>query len=105
MDPKHAQESKVREVLARQLFDNAGLTLATNLVNGVMWELVIWSSLGSTVVLGRYASLGLATLLRWRTVLANRRHDQTAVASGRLSTTTPWVPWRPASSGRRQASH
>jgi hypothetical protein len=84
MDPKHTQESKSREGLARLLFDNAGLALVTNLVNGVMWELVIWTSLGSSVVLGRYACLGLVTLQRWRTVLANHHCEQTEVASGRL---------------------
>ena len=77
MDPKHAQVLKVRKGLAHLLFDNAGLALVINLVNGLMWELVIWSSLGSTVVFGRYACLGLVTLLRWRTVLANRRCEQT----------------------------
>jgi hypothetical protein len=80
MNPMHAQESKVRKGLAPLHFDNAGLALVTNLVNGAMWELAIWTSLGSTVVLGRYACLGLASLQRWRTVLINRQDGQTGTA-------------------------
>ena len=84
MNPTQAQELEVREGLARLLFNNAGVALVTNLVNGVMWELVIWTSLGSTLVLGRYACLGMAILLRWRTTLADRRCAQTEAASGAL---------------------
>jgi diguanylate cyclase (GGDEF)-like protein/PAS domain S-box-containing protein len=84
MDPKLAQELKVREGLARLLFDNAGLALVTNLVNGVLWVLAIWSSLGPAQALGWYACLGLVTLLRWRTVLAYRRNKPTGEASERL---------------------
>ena len=84
MNPTQAQELKVREGLARLFFNNAGVALVTNLVNGVMWELVIWTSLGSTLVLGRYACLGLAILLRWRTTPADRRCAQTEAASGAL---------------------
>ena len=65
MDPKHARELKVREGLARLLFDNAGLALATNLVNGALWVLAIWSSLDYALALGWYACLGMVTLLRW----------------------------------------
>jgi hypothetical protein len=89
MDPKHTQALKVQEGLARLLSDNAGLALVTNLVNWLMWELVIWSSLGSTVVLSRYACLGLATLLRWRTVLAHCRWNQNEVVSGSAKTALP----------------
>ncbi|HYP68683.1 MAG TPA: EAL domain-containing protein [Thiobacillaceae bacterium] len=84
MDPKHTQEMKVREGLARQLFDNAGLALATNLVNGALWVLAIWSSLDHRLALAWYACLGLVTLLRWRTVLAFRRGKQAGKASERL---------------------
>ena len=84
MDSKHAQELKVGEGLTRLLFDNAGLALVTNLVNGGLWVLAIWSFLGPTPALGWYVCLILVTLLRWRTVLAYRRNKPTGEASRRL---------------------
>lgn len=84
MNSKHAQELKVREELARLLFDNAGLALATNLVNGALWVLAIWTSLDHALALGWYACLGLVTLLRWRVVLAYRRGHPAAVACERM---------------------
>ncbi|MGA7950419.1 MAG: PAS domain S-box protein, partial [Thiobacillaceae bacterium] len=84
MDSKHAQELKVGEGLTRLLFDNAGLALVTNLVNGGLWVLAIWSFLGPAPALGWYVCLVLVTLLRWRTVLAYRRNKPTGEASRRL---------------------
>ena len=84
MDPKQAQELKVREALARLLFDNAGLALGTNLVNGALWVLAIWSFLDHTRALGWYGCLGVVTLLRWRVVRAYRRDNPAGEASERL---------------------